>query len=170
MHEMACRVEYDIDDGFFEMIDAPEIRRGCLHVTVDVMKTAGIYSLTFRTRGTVTVTCDRCLDDLTLDVSTDDCLKVKLGSEFRDEDDMVTVPEDEGYIDVAWFIYEFIELSLPMKRVHAPGECNQKMMGVLAGLLCEDAGEEAGDGDEEDGKTADPRWDALKEINNNNNK
>lgn len=34
---------------------------------------------------------------------------------------MVIVPEEDGYINVAWFMYEFIALSIPMKHVHAPG-------------------------------------------------
>ena len=171
MHEMACRIDYDIDDDFFEMIDAPEIHKGRLHVAIDVEKAAGIYKLTFRTKGEVIVACDRCLDDLTMNVSTEDTLRVKLGSGYSDEEDIITVPEEEGCIDVAWLIYEFVELSLPMKRVHEPGGCNPAMMEVLAGHLCEDAGTVSGGDGEVDGETtADPRWDALKEINNNNNK
>ena len=65
-------------------------------------------------------------------VDIDDELKVKMGATFSDENDIVVVPEEDGYINVAWFIYEFIALSLPMKHVHAPGKCNKAMMGALS--------------------------------------
>ena len=160
--------EYDIADSFFQEIDAPDIRKGSLHVVLDVVKGAGVYKLTFVIQGTVTVPCDRCLEDMDIDVNTENELRVKLGREYRDDDDLVIVPEDEGTIDVSWFIYEFIDLSLPMQRVHPQGECDERMMSVLADHLCEEIVE--ADDDEADtvnnNQVTDPRWDALKKITN----
>ena len=111
---------------------------------------------------------------------TDDTLKVKLGAAFSDEDDMVIVPEEDGYINVAWFMYEFIALSLPMKHVHAPGKCNKSMMGALNKHLRTSADEdeemtELGLDDEEalddeafEAREIDPRWNELKKILDNN--
>ena len=168
MYGDSCRIEYDIADRFFEEIDASDIHRGKLHVVVDVQKGAGVYRLAFAIDGTVTVPCDRCLDDLDIPVSTRNELKVKLGSEYRDDDDLIIVPEEDGYIDVAWFIYEFIDLSLPIKRVHLPGECNEEMMRVLSSHLCEetDESESSDEGAEGEDSETDPRWDALKMITN----
>ena len=36
------------------------------------------------------------------------------------------------YINIAWFLYEFIALNIPMKHVHAPGKCNKGMVGKLS--------------------------------------
>ena len=33
----------------------------------------------------------------------------------------------QGEINVAWFMYEFVALAIPMKHVHAPGKCNKAM-------------------------------------------
>ena len=77
-------------------------------------------------------------------------------------------------VNVAWFIYEFIELSLPMKHVHAPGKCNKAMMGTLNKHLCTSAEEESlDDADleeepEDESRETDPRWDDLKKILDNN--
>ena len=111
-------------------------------------------------------------------VVTDDTLKVKLGETFSDEEDMVIVPEEDGYINVAWFMYEFIALSLPMKHVHAPGKCNKSMMGALNKHLRTSADEEETDDfgldDEEledelsEAHEIDPRWNELKKILDNN--
>ena len=59
-------------------------------------------------------------------VKSTDSLVVKFGAEYAEEaDNLVIVPEDEGFINVAWFMYEFVALAIPMKHVHAPGECNE---------------------------------------------
>ena len=131
MTENSADYEFSLTNQFFTDIDAPEIQKGKLQVQLNVKKTMGVYVLTFHIEGSVIVPCDRCLDDMELPVVTDDTLKVKLGATFSDEDDMVIVPEEDGYINVAWFMYEFIALSLPMKHVHAPGQCNKSMMGAL---------------------------------------
>ena len=184
MREDSCRYTYELDDAFFAAIEAPEIQKGHLCVTLDVKKGIGVYHLSFHTEGQVTVPCDRCLDDMEMEVMTDNRLDVKLGADYRDDETCVTVPEEDGYIDVAWFLYEFIELSLPMQHVHAPGECNPQMMDALNEHLSRQADdmetdEEAYDDGEdsfppeegdEGGQPTDPRWDALKRILNNNNK
>ena len=177
MREDACSYEYELTNQFFTDIDATEIHRGHLNVLLDVKKSMGVYVLEFHIAGTVIVPCDRCLSDLELPVDTRNVLKVKLGAEFSDEDDMVVVPEEDGYINVSWFLYEFIELSLPMKHVHAPGKCNKGMMSVLNKHIArsaddedepvfEDGGDELPEGNDE--APTDPRWNELKKILDNN--
>ena len=118
------------------------------------------------------VICDRCLDEMEQPIETTDRLKVKLGAEYSEEDDMVIVPEEEGYINVAWFIYEFIALSIPMKHVHAPGKCNKDMENKLSKHL-RVSGDEEEDEDffvesADEPQTIDPRWNELKKILDNN--
>ena len=175
MLEDVRRYEYVLDNDFFISIDAPEIQKGKLHVDLTVKKSMGVFVLTFHTEGSVVVPCDRCLDDMDILVNTDDELKVKLGAAFSDEDDIVVVPEEDGYINVAWFMYEFIALSLPMKHVHAPGKCNKAMMGALSKHLRTSADEESyvSELEEEEADTdvereIDPRWNELKKILDNN--
>ena len=176
MRADSCRYEYQLDDRFFADIDAPGIRKGKLHADLEVTKQRGLYELDFHITGSVVVPCDRCLDELEMPVDTENHLEVKLGNLFADEDDVVTVPEEEGFISVAWFMYEFIVLSLPMQRVHAPGQCNEQMMECLDEHLCVEADDaddtddtDADDaGDESPAKEIDPRWNELKKILNNN--
>ena len=108
-------------------------------------------------------------------VVSDDTLRVKFGPEYAEEEDnLVVIPEDEGTINVAWFMYEFVALAIPMKHVHAPGECNEEMYRKLQSYLCTtpDADEDWTEEDEivSDGvdKPIDPRWNELKKILDNN--
>ena len=165
--------QYQLDDAFFLDLDAPEVQKGQVNVTLKVRKTSGGYQLDFQTEGKVIVICDRCLDEMEQPIETEDRLKVKLGSEYSEVDDMVIVPEEEGYINVAWFIYEFIALSIPMKHVHAPGKCNKDMVSKLSKHLRVSGDEEeddfeGSDESEEQPQPIDPRWNELKKILDNN--
>ncbi len=168
MTQDLCCYEYDLDDNFFKNIDAPEIRKGKLHVRLDVKKFTGGFILNFHTFGQVVVPCDRCLDDMSLAVDTTNMLKVKLGTDYSDNEEVVTVSEEEGYIDITWFLYEFIALSLPMQHTHEDGECNPEMMKVLNQHLCvEEEGEDMQSMGEEQ-KDVDPRWNDLRKLIDNN--
>ena len=63
----------------------------CALPILNVKKTSGVFLLDFQTEGFVIVPCDPCLDEMELPVSTSDKLKVKLGSSFTVEGDIVVV-------------------------------------------------------------------------------
>ena len=164
--------EYQLDNQFFADLDAPEVQKGDVRVSLKVRKTSGVYQLDFQTEGVVVVDCDRCLEEMEQPIETEDRLKVKLGDEYDEFDEFIVVPEEEGYINVAWFIYEFIALNIPMKHVHAPGECNVEMESKLnrhLRTLSEDDDFEEGEDKPDDGfREMDPRWSELKKILDNN--
>ena len=125
--------KYDLDNKYFALIDdgTADIKRGNLKVVVSLKKTSTIFELNFDITGFVLVPCDRCLDDINMNVETKNKLVVKFGKEYSEEsDEIVIIPEDDGEINIAWFLYEFIVLSLPAKRIHPPGTCNKTMSSV----------------------------------------
>ena len=152
------RLEFDLDKDYFDALDETDVQSGALHVSVSIRKASGFFELQFHTVGTVDITCDRCLDLMEQPIETDNRLLVKLGSTNSEEDDTVTVDEQEGILDTSWFIYEFIALAIPIQHVHAPGKCNPAMTQVLEELSADRSG------DEESSPATDPRWDALKEL------
>ena len=153
-----CEMNFELDNTFFGDIDGEEFQKGAVKATVTVKKNREIYDFTFLFQGTVVVPCDRCLDDLEIEVSTENTLRVKLGDDYADDGDIVIVPEQDGDFNIAWYLYEFIALALPMKRVHAPGKCNHEMTGKLK----KHSPCESGEVDEQ--QEIDPRWDSLKNI------
>jgi uncharacterized metal-binding protein YceD (DUF177 family) len=70
----------------------------------------------------------------------------------------VTIDENEGILDMSWFIYEFVMLAIPIKHVHAPGKCNSAMTQKLEELSG------AVRSSEEEEEQIDPRWEALKKL------
>ena len=179
MQTDSCTYEFVLDDSFFAGLEGSEIQRGDVHVSLSVKKTSRAFELDFQTDGIVRIPCDRCLDEMEQAVKSTDSLVVKFGAEYAEEaDNLVIVPEDEGFINVAWFMYEFVALAIPMKHVHAPGECNEQMSQALRKhlrvtpddvddepvLLDEDMAE-SGNGE---ASGVDPRWNELKKILDNN--
>ena len=159
LKEEETSLDFALDDSYFEALDGADVKKGSLHVSVSIRKATGFFEFGFHTEGTIVIPCDRCLDDMTLPVDTDNRLIVKLGSACSEEDDIIVVPENEGILDMAWFIYEFVALVIPIRHVHAPGKCNPAMTQALEELSADRSS------DEESGQPIDPRWEKLKSLN-----
>lgn len=151
--------DFKLSDDYFAAIDAEDVRRGCVEVRLVVKRTTDRYfELDFTIKGTVVIPCDRCLDDMEQPIDTESRLVAKLGKEYSEEDDVVTVDENEGMLDTSWFIYESIALSIPMKHVHQSGGCNDAMTAIIE----RHSVNRSGDGvDEEE---VDSRWSELKKL------
>ena len=152
-------LEFTLDDTYLEALDGADVKKGSLHVSVSIRKATGFFEFNFHTDGEIVIPCDRCLDDMTLPVDTDNCLIVKLGSVYSEEDDVIVVPENEGILDLTWIIYESVVLAIPIRHVHAPGKCNPAMTKALEELSADRSS------DEESSQPIDPRWAKLKDLN-----
>ncbi len=158
LKEEETSLEFSLDDRYFGSLDGAELKKGSLHVSVSIRKVTGFFEFLIHTEGHVIVACDRCLDDMEQPVETDNRLIVKLGSSYSEEDDIIVVPEEEGILDISWFIYEFVTLAIPIRHVHAPGKCNAAMTKTLEELSTDRSS------DEESSQSTDPRWEKLKNL------
>lgn len=151
-----------LNDDFFSEIEGSEIIQGDVHVDVSIRKTIHFSDIRFHATGNVVIPCDRCLDPMDHPVDVEQQLTVKIGSEYSEDDDMITVTEDDSVIDLGWFVYESIVLSLPVKHVHAPGKCNPAMINVLNEHSATRSDET------EEVETIDPRWSKLAQLKMDN--
>ncbi|HSG67804.1 MAG TPA: DUF177 domain-containing protein, partial [Bacteroidales bacterium] len=125
---------FDIDGKFFESFEYSEITQGKAHIDVALERKERMLIFTFDFRGFVTVPCDRCAEDMEYPVKGHERLIVKFGHEFNEEsEEIFVIPDTESHIDISTFIYEYIMLSLPIKRVHPEGEeaCNPEVIEKL---------------------------------------
>ena len=171
--------EYDLDNAYFKKIDSPEVQKGNVKAKVSVKKKQTTYELHFSLDGSIIIPCDRCLDDMEQPIHYKEKLHVKFGNSFSEEDEIVIVPESEGAINIAWFLYEFIVLNIPIKHVHVTGECNKTMVTKLKKHITRQKDDDDDDNtalvfdDDDDDFTpdevqTDPRWDGLQNITENN--
>ena len=136
---------WQADNDFFSAVQGSEIKQGMLDVALRVKRTSGAYELEFQLQGEVEVTCDRCLESMNQPIDAFCTLRVVMGEDFVDDGDVVVIPEREGVINVAWNIYEFAALQIPLRHVHPNCEA-----------LSESSEEER----------VDPRWADLKKLIN----
>ena len=163
--------EYALGDEFFDSINGPEIRQGDVSVSLTVVRVASAFEFNFQIEGVVTVICDRCLDDMEVSVETKNRLIVTFGEAYTEtSDEQVVVSEEDGFIDVAWYMYEFIALAIPIKHVHESGECNEIMTSRLREVCVDEIGEDDDDAltSEEGQRPVDPRWNALRNLMGDN--
>ncbi len=148
-----------LNDEFFQAAGSDEVKSGNVQLNVSAHKSvSGLYEIDFHAEGTVKVPCDLCLDDMDQPILTDNRLIAKLGEEYSEDEDIVTVDKEDAVLDTSWFVYESIALNIPIKHVHAPGKCNPAMIKAL------EEHSPARSGEEESLQATDPRWSELEKL------
>ncbi len=179
LSEGTYNYEFHLGKKFFENMESQDIHDADLHVGLTLTYKRDLYTLDFTIEGTVTLICDRCLDDLVMPIDTTYHINVKYGDDYNDEaDDLLVIPQGDNYLNVAYMLYDTVALSIPMKHVHPMGKCNRQMSQMLHKHRARTSKEDAelqdqlidemeamdpGEPTESDAPT-DPRWDALKGL------
>lgn len=153
--------EFHVDDTFFTNFDQSIIQKGDIDVLVVVQKKDNMLVLDFTTNGNVTVNCDRCLQELELELEGYNELIVKIGDHNEElSEDVIMISSKEHSLNVAQYIYEFISLMIPMRNIHVEKEngqsCDPEILKQIEKHQVRDSE-----------KDTDPRWDGLKDINLN---
>ncbi len=102
---------------FFEIFGNTEILDADLEVTAEVLNHGLTADAACSVSGSVTVACDRCLEDLVLPVET------SFEESYAPEGDELDLRQD---------VYDYVCTSLPIQRVHPEGECNQETTKYLS--------------------------------------
>ena len=157
MKKQTAACEFILDDEYFQAIGSENVKKGNLKAHLDVVKAAASYQLRFHIEGVVMVPCDVCLEDMSLPINTDSTMVVKLGEVYEDDGDIITIPQEEGIVDVSGLIYELIVLAIPIRHVHEPENCNPEMLARLRQLAPDNIGTQNND-------AADPRWSELEKL------
>ena len=145
--------EFKVGKEFFEEFECFDYLTAAFNVKVELKKQSVMMILDFEFDGSISVPCDRCLDEVEIPVDGEERLIVKFGNEaYDDTDDILILPEHAHEMNIASYIYEFIQLNIPQKRVHQYGECNPEVIERF---------EEVEDNKE---KEIDPRWSDLNKL------
>lgn len=116
---------YEIDERFFEAFQEQDFRNCRAQVKLELDKKNGFMLLKFEIGGTVEVTCDRCNSNLPLDLWDEFTVTVKMVenpeqmNEQEDDPDVYYIGHGESHLDVEDWIYEFINLAIPMHKTCA---------------------------------------------------
>lgn len=151
--------DFVVDNEFFDQFDHAEIKSGTVAVHVDMEREERMMVLDFSILGKIILPCDRCLEPVNIAVEGKEKLVVKLGDHYEEESELVEIiPETEKLFNISSYIYEYLHLLLPAKRVHPDDEngqstCDPDVMKKLKEL------------DEQ--HVPDARWEALNKLKHN---
>ena len=113
---------YSINDKFFEAFQQQDFRNCKANVKLSLDKKSSFMLLRFEIGGTLEVICDRCNSNLPLELWDEFNITVKmvedpeLMTEQEDDPDMYYIAQGDSHVDVANWIYEFINLTIPMQK------------------------------------------------------
>lgn len=155
--------EYEINDKFFAEYQEQDFRKVTAHVKLSLDKKSGFMLLKFEVGGKLDVTCDRCGNDLPLDLWDEFNIVVKMVedpeqmNEQEEDPDVYYISRGESHINVSDWIYEFINLSIPMQRMCKPEDiggphCNKEVLAMLNKL------------DAQNNKPENPVWKGLEKF------
>jgi len=126
---------------------------------IEMEKQETMLILNFHIKGTLGMTCDKCLAEYPQPVDIHEQQIAKFSEEGIDEDEeIITLTKNDHEINLAGLIYEYVNVAAPLIAVCSDegntSYCDKEMIDRLNALA-------AGTGQPE---KADPRWDALKKI------
>jgi uncharacterized metal-binding protein YceD (DUF177 family) len=125
---------FDIDDLFFTLFEGSEIEHGKLFSEIVLEKHSALLQLDVKITGNVKVECDRCLDELDAPVNYEGRLLVKFGkvtTGMEADDEIMILDPAEDEIDLSQFLFDSINVNLPIQRIHPEGLCNKEMIKKL---------------------------------------
>jgi len=147
------RYQFEIDNAFFDHFEFNQLSDAQFKVEMDLEKQSTMMILHFDLSGRAEINCDTCGEEFVLPVEYKDRIIVKFGDEEMEQSEEIwVIPHHEHKINIAHLIYEFAHLSLPSRRVHPDGECNEEVL------------ERLNDFERHENELKDPRWEGLKKI------
>ncbi|MEI7830286.1 MAG: DUF177 domain-containing protein [Prolixibacteraceae bacterium] len=153
--------DFNINDRFFAEFENSEVEKGELEIQIELEKRSTYLSLSFAISGVVELVCDRCLENFIFPVKSNRKLLVKFSEkQVEDEAELIYLHPTAFEVEVAQFIYEFVILSLPIRRVHPDGENGESLCDPVMIKKLEELRYHSNTLDEPD----DPRWNELRKI------
>jgi uncharacterized metal-binding protein YceD (DUF177 family) len=152
--------DFIIGNSFFEQVKDTEITGGSVSVVITMAKDERMMDLHLAIEGKVSVACDRCNEQMEMDVKGNERLIIKLGDRYYEEsDDVQVIPDTAHQFDMSPFLYEYIHLLLPIRRVHPEDDqgnsrCDPEIIRKLKELS--------------ESHMPDPRWEALNQLKKKN--
>jgi len=148
--------EFDFDDSFFSMFEEPLVEKGSGVINLILTKTHSFIELSFDIKGKIELICDRSLDPFWYSLELNDKLMLKYGDTWEEiSDEVIMMPRDEQTINVAQYVYEFIGVAVPMRKLHPKFKDDDSE---------EDNVYYSSDSDDESDNSIDPRWGKLKDL------
>jgi uncharacterized protein len=158
----AHEFSYQLGKSFFDEFGKDLLEDGQFEAKVLLNKHETFIEATFSISGTARLMCDRSLEPFDYPLETVNKMVFKYGEEEAEvTDEIMIIPQDKTALNVGQFLYEYIALALPMKRIHPKfQEQEEDDDDETEGKIIYTSQTEEDDSEVK----VDPRWEALKKL------
>jgi uncharacterized metal-binding protein YceD (DUF177 family) len=154
--------QYIVNDKFFTMFEHSLVEVGNCSIRAVLTKSETMLICEFDINGTIQLTCDRSLELFDYQIATVEQIIFKYGEQAQElSDEIVIIPRGLATLNLAQYIYEFITLCVPMKKLHprfvseAEDESEEEAFLIYSSAETEQ---------EVSKEETDPRWEDLKKL------
>jgi uncharacterized protein len=152
---------FKLKDDFFERYGKEVLSKGDFDAVVTLDKRETLIEVDFKISGHTELICDRSLEPFDYNLKLDRKVIFKYGEEPQEiSDEIVIITRDQDTIDMGQFLYEFIVLSIPIKKIHPDlkdedEDEDDSNLKIVYSTSSEN---------EEKEEDVDPRWEKLKKL------
>ncbi len=134
--------EYRIEDKFFVPYGQQDFEHCTANIKLSLEKNTGFMQLKFDVDGSADVACDRCGNTLPMQLWDEFNIIVKIVdepevmNEQEEDPDVYYIGRGESHLHLADWIYEFVNLSIPLQKMCKEEEiggpkCNKEVLEKL---------------------------------------
>jgi uncharacterized metal-binding protein YceD (DUF177 family) len=157
--------EYRVDDKFFAPYGDQDFTNCHANIKLLLDKKNGFMQLKFDVDGTTDVVCDKCGNSLPMQLWDEFNIIVKIVdepevmNEQEEDPDVYYISRGESHLHLSDWIYEFINLSIPLQKMCKESEmggpkCNTEVLAKLKQM------------EQEIQKSSNPLWKGLDQFKN----
>ena len=119
---------YYLGDSFWGLFEGSPLKKSKLTATVRLNRTPSNIRMLFSIVGVVVLVCDRSMEAFEYPVHIEKKVNFKLGQENKElGTDLYMLEQKAATTNIAQHIYDFVNLEVPMKRLH-PRFLNDDML------------------------------------------
>lgn len=160
--------EFEGGNAFFEAFEQELIQKGTFKAIVKLDKSATMIQLWLNLIGEVELICDRSLEPFDEPFHLEEKLILKFGEKAEIlSDEIEVIPRDTAVINIAQPIFDFIGLSIPVKKLHPRFRTDDADTDESTLLIYSTTDNKTEVNTNDSDAVVDPRWAALKKLKDN---
>jgi uncharacterized metal-binding protein YceD (DUF177 family) len=151
--------EFEVKDEFFSNFEDSLLSQGNIIVKLNLTKQINLLIAEFKIEGSIKLICDRSLEEFDYLLNRTYTIHFKYADDFEEiSDEIIHIPFGLPQLDLSQYIYEYIGLSVPMRKIHPKfaDEDSEEESEVIYSSEVDET--------EEDIDIVDPRWATLKNL------
>jgi uncharacterized protein len=157
LSKKAHQFDYKLTDPFFDAYGKEVITGGKFDAAVVLDKRETFIEADFRISGHTNLICDRSLEPFDFPMEIKRRVIFKYGEVPQEiSDEIVIITRDQESIDIGQYLYEFIVLEVPMKKIHPALVKEEDPEETVVYSTAADETEAP--------EEVDPRWEILKKL------